>query len=225
MKFPLQLLNPNREDMEKTKRMWLGVEKKTKPTKQNKKKFLNSVFDYLKSDCYMFAPLISPPISGVKMKEPIKGNKKRVLKKVGNYMKSDTYMYAPLVSSQLLGSPPSVKIRCIRKVNMDVPTRMLNLEENHQSTESAYVTAEKQPCKDSGLGVSTVDNQTVGQGEMLKHMVYQHCRSSSVSGKAVADLQSRKLVVGKSTNIYGCKLLGNQMTSYCIDICIIHGYE
>ncbi|XP_021277501.1 uncharacterized protein LOC110411596 [Herrania umbratica] len=94
--------------MEKTKRVSLGVQKKSKATKQSKKKFLNNVLDYRKSDSYMFAPLISPPRSGVKMKEVIKGNRKNVLKKFGKYMKSGIYMYAPLVSSQLIGSPTSV---------------------------------------------------------------------------------------------------------------------
>lgn len=95
------------KNMEKTKRMTLGVRKKTRPTKQHKKKFLSYVVDYLKSDCHMFASLVSSPLSGMTMKEPIEGNKKMVLKKVCKYMKSDTYMYAPLVSSQLIGSPPS----------------------------------------------------------------------------------------------------------------------
>ncbi|XP_017982299.1 PREDICTED: uncharacterized protein LOC108663227 [Theobroma cacao] len=97
--------------MEKIKKVSLGVQKKTKATKQSKKKFLNIVLDYLKSDCYMFAPLISPPLFGVKMKEVIKGNKKNVLKKVGKYMKSNTYMYASLVFSQLIGSSTFARMR------------------------------------------------------------------------------------------------------------------
>ncbi|XVF34312.1 hypothetical protein REPUB_Repub18cG0048900 [Reevesia pubescens] len=163
--------------MDRTKRMSLGVQKKTKPTKQNKKKFLNNVLHYFKSDSYMFAPLISPPLlSGVKIKEPIEGNKNKVLKKAGKYMKSDTYMYAPLVSSQLIGFPPSEQLRCIRKVTVEVSTKMLNLKENHQSNESANAIAKNQPCKDSCPGMSTSDNQTVGHRETVKHMVYQHCR-------------------------------------------------
>ncbi|WRX35165.1 hypothetical protein QQP08_027652 [Theobroma cacao] len=117
--------------MEKIKKVSLGVQKETKATKQSKKKFLNIVLDYLKSDCYMFTPLISPPLSSnplylnwflllssrVKMKEAIKGNKKNVLKKVGKYMKSNTYMYAPLVSSQLIGSPTSARMRMMGRVH------------------------------------------------------------------------------------------------------------
>ncbi|KAK6235963.1 hypothetical protein SCA6_011300, partial [Theobroma cacao] len=51
------------ENMEKIKKVSLGVQKKTKATKQSKKKFLNIVLDYLKSYCYMFTPLISPHLS------------------------------------------------------------------------------------------------------------------------------------------------------------------
>lgn len=75
----------------------------------------------------------------------------------------------------------SGQTRCIKKVNVQVATTVLNLKDNHQSTQSANVIAEKQPCKDSCRGVNA-DNQTVGQAETLKHMVYQHCLSSSVSG-------------------------------------------
>ncbi|OMO61059.1 hypothetical protein CCACVL1_23751 [Corchorus capsularis] len=158
--------------MDKSKRMSLGVQKKTKPTKQNKKKFLKNVLDYLKSDSYMFAPLISPPLSGysdTKMKEPIKGNKKRELKKDRNYMKSDTYMYAPLLP------PPSGQFQSRRKITDEVSTTMLNLKESGKSTESANARAENQQRNDSCLERS---DQTSRHGERVKHMVYQHCRST-----------------------------------------------
>lgn len=50
--------------MEKTKRVSLGVQKKKykiKPSRRNKRTLLNNVVDYLKSDSYMFAPLINSP--------------------------------------------------------------------------------------------------------------------------------------------------------------------
>ncbi|KAK8520489.1 hypothetical protein V6N13_031064 [Hibiscus sabdariffa] len=173
--------------MEKSKRsLLLGVRKKTKSTEQKKKLFSN-VVNYLKSDCYMFAPLISPSLSGLKLKpkEASKENKKtRVLKVIGKYMKSDTYMYSPLLSSQLMASPPSEQIQCTRKVTVQVATRML-------TTESGNSTAEKQPCEDSCR-----DNQTV------KHMVYhqqqqqrRRCSTPVSAGKGMADVQLRKLVV------------------------------
>lgn len=45
------------------KRIFPGVRKK-RPIKRNKKKLLNKVLDYLTSDSYMFAPLVSRPSSG-----------------------------------------------------------------------------------------------------------------------------------------------------------------
>ncbi|CAL2226366.1 unnamed protein product [Prunus armeniaca] len=96
------------------KKMLLEVQKK-RLINRNKKKLLKKVIDFLISDSYMFALLISHPphgfsspmktkasITGVEGRKPIKGNNKRLLKKVGDYLKSDSYMYAPL-----LASPPS----------------------------------------------------------------------------------------------------------------------
>ncbi|KAL4387756.1 hypothetical protein GQ457_09G000050 [Hibiscus cannabinus] len=88
--------------MEKSKRLLLGVRKMTKSTEQKKKKLFINVINYLKSDYYIFARLISPSLS-----EPSKENKKRrVLKVIGKYMISDTYLYTPMLSSQLMASPP-----------------------------------------------------------------------------------------------------------------------
>ncbi|KAK9007296.1 hypothetical protein V6N11_051125 [Hibiscus sabdariffa] len=104
--------------MEKSKRLLLGVRKKTKSTEQKKKKLFINVINYLKSDCYMFAPLISPSLS-----EPSKESKKRrVLKVIEKYMKSDTYMYSPMLSSQLMASPP------LGKGMADVQLRKLDVE-------------------------------------------------------------------------------------------------
>jgi hypothetical protein len=41
------------------KRASLGVQRR-KPVKRSKKKLLKRVVDYLRSDSYMFAPLVSP---------------------------------------------------------------------------------------------------------------------------------------------------------------------
>ncbi|KAK8543279.1 hypothetical protein V6N12_015839 [Hibiscus sabdariffa] len=82
-----------------------------------------------------------------------------------------------------MASPPSEQIQCSRKVTVQVSTRML-------TTESGNPTAEKQPC----------DNQTMGHGETVKHMVYHHhqrrrCSTPVSAGKGMADVQLRKLVV------------------------------
>ncbi|GMJ15610.1 hypothetical protein HRI_005230200 [Hibiscus trionum] len=171
--------------MEKSKKLPLGVQKKSKSTKKKKVVFSN-VINYLKSDCYMFAPLISPSLSGLKWKE---NKKMRVLKMVAKYMKSDTYMYSPLLSSQLMASPPSEQIQSrSRTVAVEGVMRML-------TTESVNATAEQQPSSRPGLSIG--DDQTRGHGETVKHMVYhqRRCSTRVSAGKAMADMQLRKLVV------------------------------
>ena len=86
---------------------------------------------------------------------------------------------APLIFGSIFLSG---QFQFIRKVTVEVSRRMFNLKENHQSTESANTITKNQLCKDSCPGMSTFDNQTVGHGKTGKHMVYQHCRSSSVAG-------------------------------------------
>ncbi|XP_043806649.1 uncharacterized protein LOC110630757 [Manihot esculenta] len=100
------------------KRISLGVQHKNnkKPTiKRNKKrKLLKKVVDYLKSDTYMFAPLISPTATHhflasriatsftarVEVKDCMKGRTEKVVE----YLKSDSFFYAPLFASQQIAS-------------------------------------------------------------------------------------------------------------------------
>lgn len=105
--------------MEKTKD-FLGVNKshlkKPKTTKKScKKRLLNKVIDYFKSDFYMFAPLIESPPSDVpltdiisassctgieKALKPSEEKNKKLRNKLEEYLKSDLYMYAPLLDPQ-----------------------------------------------------------------------------------------------------------------------------
>ncbi|EEF34163.1 conserved hypothetical protein [Ricinus communis] len=107
------------------KRAALGVKKRKKPIKTNRKTLLKKVVDYLKSDSYLFAPLISSSprtdhflaskivsstsssttTSAVEMKENMKGKKKRFAEKVGDYLKSDGYLYAPVFAPKLVIFP------------------------------------------------------------------------------------------------------------------------
>ncbi|XP_041019033.1 uncharacterized protein LOC121260975 isoform X3 [Juglans microcarpa x Juglans regia] len=97
--------------MEKKKAL-RGVQKR-KPTKRSKKKLLKKVVDYLRSDSYMFAPLISSQSKTLRssaeraeVREPTRENKnKRLIEKIGEYLKCDTYMYAPLVDPPRSISP------------------------------------------------------------------------------------------------------------------------
>ncbi|KAJ9689132.1 hypothetical protein PVL29_014668 [Vitis rotundifolia] len=95
--------------MEKRVASGSGVQNK-RPMKKNKKKWLKKVLDYLKSDSYMFAPLIFHPTnsaaaSGVEMTKPIKEDNRTLLEKVEEYLKSDNYMYAPLIITQPMHVP------------------------------------------------------------------------------------------------------------------------
>ncbi|KAG6644214.1 hypothetical protein CIPAW_08G040600 [Carya illinoinensis] len=86
------------------KRELCGVQKRN-PIKRSRKKLLKKLVDYLISDSYMFAPLISSPpkmfrSSPPPIREPIRETKKKKLfKNIGEYLKSDSYMYAPLLQS------------------------------------------------------------------------------------------------------------------------------
>ncbi|KAF5456248.1 hypothetical protein F2P56_025750 [Juglans regia] len=106
--------------MEKKKTL-RGVQKR-KPTKRSKKKLLKKVGDYLRSDSYMFAPLISSQSKTLRssaeraeVREPIRENKnKSLIEKIGEYLKSDTYMYAPLVDPPRSISPLPTNKSCDR---------------------------------------------------------------------------------------------------------------
>ncbi|XAR66696.1 hypothetical protein NMG60_11013009 [Bertholletia excelsa] len=85
----------------------LGVSKQ-KLKKHHKKGLVLRVVDFLCSDSYMFAPLVSsqPSISfptstsGVETNKPLEERNEKLPKKVGEYMKSDCFMYAPLFAPQ-----------------------------------------------------------------------------------------------------------------------------
>ncbi|XP_021895150.1 uncharacterized protein LOC110812637 [Carica papaya] len=91
--------------------VYLGVQTCKKPAHRNRKGLLlDKVLAYLKTDCYMYAPLLSLPPSGFAEPMPIfssatessKGRENGFSKKVEDYMKSDSYMYSSMVSP-----PPS----------------------------------------------------------------------------------------------------------------------
>ncbi|KAF3452865.1 hypothetical protein FNV43_RR03298 [Rhamnella rubrinervis] len=153
------------------KKVLLGVQK-SRPSKRNKKKSVNKVIDYLKSDSYLFAPLISSSAS-----EAVKGNNMGSVKKVEEYLKSDSYMYASLVIP-----PQSSGLMLYHKsVITEVSTQTSTLE-YHQLT----VELEKgKYFKDHSTKKVLSDQQT------SVHMIYQNCRSSSM--KRDARLAARKL--------------------------------
>ncbi|KAK4854593.1 hypothetical protein QYF36_026397 [Acer negundo] len=184
--------------MEKSKReAFLGVQrkKKNKPNQRNKKSVLNNVVNYLKSDSYMFAPLINSAFAtGLDLKEPIKGKKKRLLNRVVDYLKSDSYMYASLFAPQPISSLSKGSIRYVKRVTMEISTRTLTMEDNHPAVQSANVIADDQHFEGNlpETGISTP--LTSSHREIVKNMVYTNCRSMSVSsGNGVLDSRLRKL--------------------------------
>ncbi|XP_019157334.1 PREDICTED: uncharacterized protein LOC109153890 isoform X2 [Ipomoea nil] len=90
--------------------MSLVAERRPLMKKKNKKtqlQYFKKVFDYLFSDDYMFAPLLSshfssPNTSSIGIEESsakVHGDKDFV-DKVGDYLKCDCYLYSPLVITQ-----------------------------------------------------------------------------------------------------------------------------
>ncbi|XP_041021252.1 uncharacterized protein LOC121262728 [Juglans microcarpa x Juglans regia] len=98
---------PNNQAEKWRKRALPGVRKR-EPIKRSRKTLLKKLVDYLRSDSYMFAPLISSPPKmfrsspppGTEVREPMRETKKKKLfKKIEEYLKSDSCMYALLLQS------------------------------------------------------------------------------------------------------------------------------
>ncbi|KAL2338576.1 hypothetical protein Fmac_013022 [Flemingia macrophylla] len=168
----------------------LKVQKK-KPIKcrSRRKLSLRKVLDYLKSDTFMYAPLLSPlpsshafnafPSKVVELKKPVKRSQ-GFGEQVGEYLKSDVYMYAPLF--RLPHSPQVVD--STRRLTMKVNHRTDHLGNANQSSESHL--------RQSSLS----DLHTWGHTETLKHTVYQSCRSTSAPSKGIVTLNSRSRAHG-----------------------------
>ncbi|XP_065850432.1 uncharacterized protein [Euphorbia lathyris] len=135
------------------KRVVSGIEKRIKKPiirriRRKKKSLLKKIVDYLKSDSYMFAPLVShypsdflasnvtvsSSTAGV---ENRKGKNKSLVEKVGNYLNSDSYLYAPLLARRPL--PSSIGI-----IRMEVSETKLVRKGNERIVEEKNnVTVEK----------------------------------------------------------------------------------
>ncbi|KAG7972420.1 hypothetical protein I3843_07G182600 [Carya illinoinensis] len=121
---------------------------KRKPTKRSKKKLLKKVVDYLRSDSYMFAPLISSQSRTLRssaeraeVREPIReNNNKRSIEKIGEYLKSDTYMYAPLVDPPRSISPlPTGSSWYMKRVTTAVSTQNITFQDNEPTDWSSEI--------------------------------------------------------------------------------------
>ncbi|KAF7838093.1 uncharacterized protein G2W53_006575 [Senna tora] len=162
------------------KRVHLRVQKK-KAFKRGKKHLLKRVVDYLNSDSFMYAPLLSDycsphtiPSSAkvVELKKPMIPDKP-FLEQVGDYMKSDVYMYAPVVGSSL--SPQVAEsLQSYRRIRMAVSTTRLTLKVNQLTDHSGNV---NQISENHLPLTAPFDQPAQGHKETVKHTVYQTCHS------------------------------------------------
>ncbi|KAL8040944.1 hypothetical protein ABFX02_10G133000 [Erythranthe guttata] len=185
---------------------------KTKKNKQpvkngaNKRKKLKIVFkkiiDYLKSDTYMFAPLLnhhpqsSLPSTFSSFGEPIREKeKKELFKGVEDYLNYDSYMYAPIakesVSDCEIHPSGEGKTNTGKASNQVEETTLkdANILNNNRSTEMEVddICAPKTPV---------VVKRNLLQRETIKHVVvHQNCLSSSLQGKALPQKKQRKIAV------------------------------
>ncbi|KAK9901889.1 hypothetical protein M0R45_001870 [Rubus argutus] len=188
------------------KRMFPEVRKK-RPIKRNKKKLLNKVLDYLTTDSYMFAPLVSRPPSGfnssvkkkaslrgVEVKTPVRENK-RLLEKLSDYLKSNCYMYAPLLNPpQSIIPPKGSSLDLGRVTTVGALERRLILRGYKPNEKLADAIVEDQASKGSLPEEIMSKQRSSVHKETVKQVVRNSCRSSSMSGKAMLGSQIRKLV-------------------------------
>ncbi|KAI3444089.1 hypothetical protein Pfo_000754 [Paulownia fortunei] len=173
---------------------------KKKPVKHsNRRTKLKTVFkkilNYMKSDTYMFAPLVYPqsyltsfPASfGEMSSEPIeKKEKKKLAQDVKDYLKCDCYMYAPFVmdSASDSASPPKGD-RCRGKADTGSVCDQMEprMEETTRQDENTPNSFREIDHDDSYNPVRRiVVKHNLLQKETVKHVVHQNCRSSPVPG-------------------------------------------
>ncbi|CAI0394125.1 unnamed protein product [Linum tenue] len=197
----------------------LGVLKKKKNKPTNRKetaKWVQKVANYLKSDSYLFGPLLDSPLSttatvidsssppkvsfpdGIEyMARGRKNNNKGLGKKVVQYLKSDSYLYGPLLSSR-----PTIPgyVRRSKKLTMEMlMTKKVTRKDKQSTVEKSNVTVEQEEefCDVVVLPPTTPDrNRSSGQQqqrsarrrqEVSSHVVPRRSfRSSSSSAVSVA---------------------------------------
>uniref|UniRef100_A0A7N0TY45 Uncharacterized protein n=1 Tax=Kalanchoe fedtschenkoi TaxID=63787 RepID=A0A7N0TY45_KALFE len=140
----------------------LGVRRRHKP-----KRLLRKLVSYLKSDSYMFAPLISSSTSTSSKRKyglsPRKGSrvnaagfeigaendgrekKRRLVEMIREYLRSDSYLYAPLVDGECFGAarkeitdPSSQGAPCLTKrITTSTASTVLMRKTDHRPIEES----------------------------------------------------------------------------------------
>ncbi|CAJ1944920.1 unnamed protein product [Sphenostylis stenocarpa] len=159
----------------------LRVQKKKPIKHRGRKVLLKKVLDYLKSDTFMYAPLLSPlpslafnsfppsPAKVAEFQKPVK-EKQWFWKQVREYLKSDDYMYNPLLHLPRSSKEPSQDCGMKR---MDDSTRRLTMKVNQRNEHLGNANQ----CSESPLPQTDLSDQHK-RTETVKHTVYQICRST-----------------------------------------------
>ncbi|XP_004507788.1 uncharacterized protein [Cicer arietinum] len=158
----------------------LRVQNKKPIKRSGRKPLVKKFFDYLKSDTFMYAPLVSPQPSVlpspnafkvVELKRPIKEKHW-----FGEYLKSHGYMYDPLLELPFSPQEPLEDCVTIRK---DVSTGKSTMNVNNKETNHLGNVNRRSESHVPQTHLS--DHRTPGHKETMKHTVYQSCRSTSTS--------------------------------------------
>ncbi|KAL9687436.1 hypothetical protein QQ045_031838 [Rhodiola kirilowii] len=187
----------------------LGV-RRSGPSKHKPKLFLRRLVNYLKSDSYMFAPIISTSKRKYVL-SPRKGfhvnaagleiggagdgkeKKKPLVDMIGEYMRSDSYMYAPLIEREFSGvarkevvDPSSEGPLCLTKrVTTSTARTVLTRETNFQPTKESRGVIEEGQTEPFFIANHESDNASdrlPKLGETLKQVVFPNCWSSLLPG-------------------------------------------
>ncbi|KAK7329868.1 hypothetical protein VNO77_24049 [Canavalia gladiata] len=155
----------------------LRVQKKKSIKRSGRKLLLKKAFDYLKSDTFMYAPLLSHYPSPntllssaevVELKEPVQ--ERQWLRE---YLKSDVYMYNPLLHPP---RSPQEPLRDSGMKRMDNSTTRLAMKVNQQTDHLGHANQ----MSEIHLPQTDLSGQhTSRHKETVKHTVYQSCRSTS----------------------------------------------
>ncbi|CAL5199400.1 unnamed protein product [Lathyrus oleraceus] len=164
----------------------LRVQNKKPIKRSGKKPFVKKFLDYLKSDTFLYAPLISPQPCGfpssnsfkvVELKRPIK--KRHWLKE---YVKSHGYMYDTVLELPLSPQEP-LKDRKATRMDVSAGTSPMNV--NKQQDNALGNVNQRSESHISPMRL------TQGPKETVKHTVYQTCRTTSASGNVTLNSQLR----------------------------------
>ncbi|KAK4415119.1 hypothetical protein Salat_2619100 [Sesamum alatum] len=159
------------------------------------------VFNYMKSDTYMFAPLLYPqhPRTSssvsfgevVELFEPIK---KELGKDVEEYLRCDCYMYSPLFldsNSRILGDAGRGK----RATGATVCDEMEPGAGQRRRQDQNNMNSLKETDYSYNAVMRFAVKHIVHQKENVKHLVKRNYRPSSSPGKVPSQKESRKITV------------------------------